>query len=127
MERGASKSLNYISKKREAERIDRENKKIMHRIINVKPQMPRTSQLKSEFQRKHMHHRKLLMDKNQGVFVEDMIDVKMRFRDETATNIFPKIGPETSKSVYGNRRQTSHSPEMNNSADFQRGGLEYKH
>ena len=29
VERGASKSLNYITKKREAERIDRENQKIM--------------------------------------------------------------------------------------------------
>jgi len=37
VERAPSKSLNYISKKKEAERIDRENQKIMSRIINAKP------------------------------------------------------------------------------------------
>lgn len=49
VERGASKSLNYITKKREAERIDRENQKIMQRIINVKPQMARASKMKRDF------------------------------------------------------------------------------
>jgi hypothetical protein len=37
--RGASKSLNYVSKKKEAERIDRENQKILSRILNIKPNM----------------------------------------------------------------------------------------
>ena len=37
IEKPPSKSLNYISKKKEAERIDRENQKIMQRIIHVKP------------------------------------------------------------------------------------------
>jgi hypothetical protein len=40
-----SKSLNYVVKKREAERIDYENQKIMMRIINVKPKMPPTIKL----------------------------------------------------------------------------------
>ena len=49
VERGASKSLNYMTKKREAERIDRENQKIMQRIINVKPQVVRASKMKKDY------------------------------------------------------------------------------
>ena len=38
-QRAIARSLNYVSKKREAERIDRENQRIMKRIINIKPQL----------------------------------------------------------------------------------------
>ena len=45
--RSTSKSLNYVSKKKEAERIDRENQRILQRIINVKAnKMVKTSKLK---------------------------------------------------------------------------------
>lgn len=49
--RGASKSLNYVFKKKEAQRIDRENQKILNRIINIKPhKQVDTRQLHKDFQ-----------------------------------------------------------------------------
>jgi hypothetical protein len=44
-----SKSLNYVNKKREADRIDRENQKIMDRIINVKPQLTSYEKMRKDY------------------------------------------------------------------------------
>lgn len=94
VERAPSKSLNYVSKKKEAERIDRENQKIMQRIINVKPQMVKTSKLQKQFVQNHLQKRKMLQDRNQGIFVEDMIQMKIRFRENGGrTSMFPRIAP----------------------------------
>lgn len=79
--RGASKSLNYLSKKREAERIDRENAKILDRILNVKctNQVHYDRQI-ADFQHVHLKQRKMLQDKNQGVYVEDLLEKQHRYR-----------------------------------------------
>lgn len=53
-----------MTKKREAERIDRENQKIMHRIINVKPHVIKASKMKRDFEQGHMAKRRMIMDKN---------------------------------------------------------------
>ena len=100
VQRAPSKSLNYVSKKREAERIDRENQKIMHRIINVKPQMVQTKKMNKEYIKHHLQKRKMIQDRNQGVFLEDMIQNKLRFRDSSnRTSMLPKIAPQTSTSL----------------------------
>ena len=67
-------------KKKEAERIDRENQKIMNRIINVKPQMVKTSKLNEDYHKNHLKKKRMLLG-NQGIFIEDMIDQKRRFRE----------------------------------------------
>ena len=100
VERAAGKSLNYAVKKREAERIDRENEKIMQRIINVKPQMIRTSKLQKDYRKNHVEKKKMIMDRNQGVFLEDMLENKMRYRENGIyQSMLPMIGPQTSTSV----------------------------
>ena len=95
--RAASKSLNYVSKKREAERIDRENQKILNRIINVRPNKDvDNSRLNKDYYKNHVKNKKILMDKNQGVYVEDIIEMKRRFRDNSEGKrhtLLPKITP----------------------------------
>jgi len=43
--------------------------------------MVKTSKLKLDYQQNHMQKRKMLQDKNQGVYVEDMLDYKRRFKE----------------------------------------------
>ena len=54
MQTAPSKSLNYVNKKKEAERIDRENQKIMDRIINVKPQLTSYEKMQKDYQKNHV-------------------------------------------------------------------------
>ena len=64
--RACSKSLNYASKKKEAERIDRENQKILTRIINVKAHKNvEIAKLKSDYRNGHLKNRRMLQ--NTGV------------------------------------------------------------
>ena len=98
--RGASRSLNYVSKKREAERIDRENQKIMQRIINVKPRMVQVKKLRKDFAQNHLKNKFLIQDRAQGVFIEDVLEVKRRFREGLEEPyLFPKLNPRSSTSV----------------------------
>ena len=53
----------------------------MRRIINVKPQVVTASQMKRQFAEGHMAKRRMIMNKNHGVFVDDLIDWKQRYRD----------------------------------------------
>ena len=41
----------------------------------------------------------MIQDRNQGVFVEDLIHQKMRFREGGRTTMLPRIAPQTSTSV----------------------------
>ena len=97
--RGASKSLNYASKKREAERIDRENQKILTRIINVKANKNvEIAKLKNDFRNGHMKNRRMLQ--NTGVQMEDLLDLK-RFRNNISQGRqgqLPRIMPGSSMS-----------------------------
>ena len=49
-----SRSLNYVNKKKEADRIDRENQKIMDRIINVKPQLTSYEKMRKDYRINHL-------------------------------------------------------------------------
>ena len=65
MERAASRSLNYYSKKQEAQRIDRENQKILTRIINVKPNKSlMQTNLNKDYYKNHVKTKKLLENRN---------------------------------------------------------------
>lgn len=80
--RAPSKSLNYVSKKREAERIDRENQRILSRILNVKCNLQVDyDKLKKDFKDVHLKNKKMLLDKNQGIYVEDLIENRQRYRE----------------------------------------------
>ncbi len=46
------RSLHYVVKKKEAERIDLENKKIMKSIMNTAPMLLSTKKLEEEYQKK---------------------------------------------------------------------------
>ena len=73
VEKGASKSLNYTSKKREAERIDRENKRILDRIINVKPNLSmQTKKLSKDYYHNHILKKRMLQNHG-GVNIDEMI------------------------------------------------------
>ena len=61
--------------------------------------MVKTSKLKNDYQQNHLMKRKMLQDKNQGVFVEDMLEQKRRYREQTM--LLPIIGPNTSSSING--------------------------
>ena len=43
--------------------------------------MVKTSKLKIDYYQNHLQKRKMLQDKNQGVYVEDMLEGKNRMRD----------------------------------------------
>lgn len=79
----------------------------MQRIINVKPQMARASKMRKDFMQNHVAKRKMIMDKNQGIYVEDLISLKQRFREGTNRNktLLPRIAPDTSKSMGPNTYQ----------------------
>lgn len=60
--------------------------------------MIKTKKLNKQFHENHMQKRKMLQDRNQGVFLEDMIQMKMRFRDNVhggpnRTSLLPRIAP----------------------------------
>jgi hypothetical protein len=77
--------LNYSNKKREAERIDRENERILGRILSVKcNKNVDYDKLERDFKYGHMKNKKMIMDKNQGLYVEDMIEHKQRMKDSSA-------------------------------------------
>lgn len=87
--RGASKSLNYVSKKREAERIDRENQKILGRILNVKcNRVVDYDRLTKDYRHVHLKNKKMILDKNQGVYVEDLIENRQRYKDAYKDNLY---------------------------------------
>ena len=72
-----SRSLNYVNKKREADRIDRENQKIMDRIINVKPQLAPYEKMRKDYKTNHVQKKKMISRQNdQGICVEDMLEIK---------------------------------------------------
>ena len=62
--------------------------------------MVRTSKLQKDFKKNHIEKRKMLLDRNQGVFLEDILENNQKFR---ATGIYssmlPMIGPKTTTNV----------------------------
>ena len=93
--------MNYKLKKNEAERIDRENQKIMHRIMHIKPSLIPTGKLNKEHYRNHIQRKRMVSITNdQGVSLEKMHDIKRsfsnarsRFQDKgyRTTSTFPSI------------------------------------
>jgi hypothetical protein len=81
----------------------------MNRIINVKPQMVKTSKLNEDFHKNHMRKKKMILDHNQGIFIEDLIEVKRKFREGsvgaamyqrgTNTPVLPSIQPNSSQNT----------------------------
>lgn len=61
--------------------------------------MIRTTSLQKSFAKNHLKKRRLLQDKNQGVYVEDILLTKQRFREGAKTSLLPRIMPHTSTSM----------------------------
>lgn len=55
--------------------------------------MVKTNKMNKDYLNNHLQKRKMIQDRNQGVFLEDMIQNKMRFRDGGRTSMLPRIAP----------------------------------
>lgn len=73
--------------------------------------MIRTSKLQRDFKKNHVEKRRMLQDKNQGVFLGDVLENKQRFRNNgTHTSMLPRIAPQTSTSVSVRKNFSGHKP-----------------
>ena len=99
IDKPVSKSLNNTSHQKEARRIDKENQKIMYRIMNAKPCI-QTSKLKHDYEKNHLKNKRIIL-KKQGLVLDDLIKMQMKVREGryNRTALFPKIAPMTSTSV----------------------------
>jgi hypothetical protein len=59
----------------------------------MRPQIVKTNKMNKDYLNNHLQKRKMIQDRNQGVFLEDMIQNKMRFRDGGRTSMLPRIAP----------------------------------
>jgi len=98
VEKAASKSLNNANLQREARRIDEENQKIMYRIMNAKPHIPQADQLHLDYVKTQQRQKKLFKDKHQGIRLDEMILMKLKYREGAGnrTSLLPRISPTTS-------------------------------
>jgi hypothetical protein len=84
--------------------------------------------MRKDFQKNHIAKKRMIQDKDQGVYVEDIITLKQRFKDgsRTKTSMLPRIAPDTSKSMgpktYQARRNFEQSPTVG-SHTFEKGQL----
>lgn len=74
--------------------------------------MMKTTSLQKQYVKNHLKKRRQLQDKNQGVYVEDILISKMRFRDGAKTSLLPRIMPHTSTSIgVKNSLRVEHMPQ----------------
>ena len=85
----APRSLNYIIKKKEAERIDRENQKIMERIIKQGPSVS-SKKLEQEYKETTLRFKKM-KQKTLAISVEKIIEKKKKHLNEIKSSILPLI------------------------------------
>lgn len=83
-------SLNYMIKKKEAARIDRENEKIMKSLLN---QTPALSQKKMEEHQKMHDKLKKLLNKNKNLPTEHLLMKKRILQNKVGTKL-PPVGPQ---------------------------------
>lgn len=99
-------------KKREAERIDRENQKIMERIIKQVPSVS-SKKMEQEYQDTTIRFKKM-KQKSLAISVEKIIEKKKKHQNEIKSNLLPLISqsvknqnqPETTFPVSRNHRYT---------------------
>ena len=82
------KSLNYQVKKKEAERIDHENQKIMERIVNQNPSLS-SKKMQQEYL-DTIKYKKLKKQKN-GIKVEKILEKKRKMVNEAKSTILPLL------------------------------------
>jgi len=61
--------------------------------------MVKSANLTKDYHRNHLQKRKMLQNKNQGIYVEDLIDQQMRFRQAVPGRLLPSLAPQTSTSA----------------------------
>lgn len=89
----APRSLNYINKRKEADRIDRENQKIMERIIKQGPSY-QSRKLEQEYQETTLRFKKM-KQKSMALSVEKMLEKKKQMMQEVRSNYLPLISQST--------------------------------
>jgi Hemingway/CFA97 len=83
------RSLNYINKRKEADRIDRENQKIMERIIKQGANY-QSRKLEQEYYDNTMRFKKM-KQKTMALSVEKMLEKKKVMMKEVRSNYLPLI------------------------------------
>ena len=83
-----ARSLNYQQKKKEAERIDAENQKIMERIVSQGPSLS-SKQMFREYQ-ENLKYKKL-KEKQMSLNVEKIIEKKRKMVLEAKSTVLPLI------------------------------------
>lgn len=82
------RSLNYALKKKEAERIDKENQKIMERIVSQGPRLS-TKQMQKDYQDTLRYKR--MKEKSLAVSVEKLLEKKRKMQEEAKANLLPTL------------------------------------
>jgi hypothetical protein len=90
-EKPPAKSLNYSVKRKEAERIDKENHKIMERIVSQGPILS-TKKLVQDYE--EVKKIKKMKEKALGISVEKLLEKKKKLQDEVKSTIpiLPALG-----------------------------------
>lgn len=96
----APRSLNYIVKRKEADRIDRENMRIMERIIRQGPSMSK-KQLEREYVETTIRFKRM-KQKTLTVSVEKIVERKKRHLNEIKSSLLPLISQSTKNQVEPN-------------------------
>ena len=89
----APRSLNYLNKRKEADRIDRENQKIMERIIKQGPTY-QSRKLELEYQETTLRFKKM-KQKSMAISVEKMLEKKKEMMKDIRSNYLPLISQST--------------------------------
>ena len=89
----APRSLNYILKRKEAERIDRENQKIMERIIKQTPSV-QTKKFEQDYKDTTIRFKKM-KQKSLAISVEKILEKKKISMKEVKSTLLPLISQST--------------------------------
>lgn len=89
----APRSLNYILKRREAERIDKENDKIMRRIIRQGPTV-QSKKFEQEYKDTTLRFKKM-KQKTLAISVEKIIERKRQHLQQVKSSLLPLISQST--------------------------------